>query len=126
LNVLAVATLHWRGIAGAAAALNLLQRAAANDPDFVPPAWNIAQVLAGSDHCDLQARAAASVRQRAAGARDWRALVGPVLPVGFSAQSVDWSLAVQACVRTGSPADAAALLPQPDSGGAHRLSPAAG
>jgi len=115
LNAMAFATLRWRGAAGADAALQLLQRAAAADPAFVPPVVSIAELFGAANRPDLHERTLAQAAERAARARDWRALAGPLLPFGFSARAVDWSRAVQDCARSGSTAAAvrqlAALTP---------------
>ncbi|MGE3171428.1 MAG: glycosyltransferase [Planctomycetota bacterium] len=103
LNALALATLRWRGAAGADAAFKLLQRAATVDPTFAPPCLSLAELLADSDLHDLRARCRAAALQRVRAARDWRALSGPLLPFGFAARAVDWSHALQRCVRTGRP-----------------------
>ena len=80
LNVLAVATLRWRQHAGGQDALALLQRASAADPTFLPPVWNLAQLLQGSDRADLHLAAADEALRRAHSAQNQEALTGPMLP----------------------------------------------
>jgi hypothetical protein len=109
LNALALATLRWRGGEGAPTALRLLERAANADPRWVPAIANLAELLAASDRADLQRRALAIAAERLAHARDARDLAGPMLPFGFSARAVDWSLALQHAARTGDCSFAARL-----------------
>ncbi len=110
INTLAVATLRWKGIAAARDAVTLLHRACAADEGFVPAAWNLAHVLHGSDRQDLYLRAAAEAQHRARTARSCTQLTGPMLPLGFSATSIDWSRALQAAWRIGAPSTVASLL----------------
>ena len=113
LNVMAVAGLAWRGAGMAQEALALLQRAFAADQDFVPAAFNLARLLKGSDRTDLALAAAAHAQQRAAAATAPTALSGPMLPLGFGAESVDWSRALQQAWRSGDCAGASHLLRLP-------------
>lgn len=110
LNTLAVATLRWKGIAAARDAVSLLHRACAADSGFAPAAWNLAHVLHGSDRQDLYLKAAEEAQRRARSARSCSQLSGPMLPLGFSSTSVDWSRALQAAWRSGAPSSVASLL----------------
>lgn len=105
LHLLALATLRWRGAAGANEALNLLRRAAAADPAFAPPTLSLAHLLRGSDRPDLQLEAAAAAEARVHAARTANDLAGPTLPFGFSAGAVDWSRGLQHFARTGDRSD---------------------
>lgn len=110
LNTLAVATLRWKGVAAARDAVSLLHRACAADSGFAPAAWNLAHVLHGSDRQDLYLKAAEEAQRRARSARSCSQLSGPMLPLGFSSTSVDWSRALQAAWRSGAPSSVASLL----------------
>ena len=110
LNVLAVATLRWKGVAAARDAVSLLHRACSADAGFAPSAWNLAHVLHGSDRQDLYLKAAEEAQRRAMHARDCSQISGPLLPLGYSAQSIDWSRALQHAWRTAKPSATAHLL----------------
>ncbi|MEQ1634162.1 MAG: glycosyltransferase [Planctomycetota bacterium] len=110
LNVLALATIRWRGPRAAVDAVALLQRACAADSRLVAPAWNLAQLLQRSDRPDLYIAAVDEALQRAHTANDTDALLGPLLPIGFARAAVDWSHALQRAVRSGRAADAALAL----------------
>ena len=110
LNVLAVATLRWKGVAAARDAVSLLHRACSADAGFAPAAWNLAHVLHGSDRQDLYLKAAEEAQRRATHARDCSQISGPLLPLGYSAQSIDWSRALQHAWRTAKPSATAHLL----------------
>lgn len=99
LNVLALATLRWRGSQGAQQALQLLHRAFAADPCYAPAAANLAHLLAFGDRADLQLAAVEAFASRVNSTANPLALAGPVLPFGYTKQSVDWSLALQSAAR---------------------------
>ncbi|MBM4063767.1 MAG: glycosyltransferase family 1 protein, partial [Planctomycetes bacterium] len=102
LNLLALATLRWRGNDGADAAWRLWQRALAVDPAYVPAATNLAALASASGDARLQRKVRLEVERRAA-APTWQALDGPTLPLGYAAVAVGRSLALQAAVRAGEP-----------------------
>lgn len=111
LVALALATLRWRGAAGAAQALPLLQRAVAADPANVAAAQSLAALLGAADRPDLQRAAAEIAARRLAAARGIADVGGPVLPLGFGARSLAWARALQEVARGAPPQQALAAAP---------------
>jgi hypothetical protein len=103
LNLLGLATLRWRGAAGADAAWRLWHRALAAAPDYVPAAANLASIAAATGDPSLQRATRAELERRRAHAH-WRSLDGPTLPLGFGDVAIERSLALQAAVRANQPA----------------------
>jgi len=103
LNALALASLRGTGSVDATQTLKLLRRAISADPAYVPAARNLAVLLCNSNRPDLAAAADDQTAQRIAAATDIRNLCGPVLPLGFSAPSIDWSMNLQGAVRRSKP-----------------------
>ncbi len=106
INVLAMAALHLRGAQGAGQALELLRRSAGTDPSYLPAQRSIAMLLDSSDRLDLASQAHEEARHRLDRASSWQHLAGPSLPLGFSAEAVDWSLDLQQIVRERDPVGA--------------------
>lgn len=102
LNLLAMATLKWRGGEGGDAAWRLWQRAAAIDPTYLPAATNLAALALAAGDGNLQRAARREVDRRAT-ATTWASLDGPTLPLGYAELAIDRSLALQAAVRAGEP-----------------------
>lgn len=109
MNLLALATLRWRGNEGADAAWRLWQRALQVDPAYVPAATNLAALAAAAGDPALQ-RAVRLELDRRAAAPTWEALDGPTLPLGYAELAIDRSLALQAAVRAGTPGAFATAL----------------
>lgn len=109
LNLLALATLRWRGNEGADAAWRLWQRALAVDPAYVPAATNLAALAGATSDPELQ-RAVRLELDRRIAAPTWAALDGPTLPLGYAERAIDRSLALQSAVRAGSPERFASAL----------------
>ena len=109
LNLLGLATLRWRGNDGAEAAWRLWQRAAAVDAGYVPAAANLCALADTTRDTGLIASARNEFERRLTGPR-WADVDGLVLPLGFSSQAVDRSLAMQAAVRAGTPSAFAQTL----------------
>jgi hypothetical protein len=110
LNLLALATLRWRGPAARGEAWNLLVRASEVAKDYLIAPANLCR-LAGDDQPGLRAHAADELGRRRATCPDWHALDGPVLPLGFKAQAIDWSWALQDAIRAQCPERLVAALP---------------
>ena len=102
LNLLALATLKWRGGEGGDAAWRLWQRAATIDHRYLPAATNLAALASAAGDANLVRAAHGEVDRRAAAAT-WAALDGPTLPLGYAERAIDRSLALQAAVRAGQP-----------------------
>jgi len=109
LNLLGMATLRWRGAEGGDAAFRLWQRAAAADPHYVPAAINLAAIAEASGDRQWRERCRQESARRAE-TSSWADLDGPMLPFGYSAASVERSLALQTAVRTGAASVFAAAL----------------
>ncbi len=102
LNLLALATLRWRGNDGGEAAWRLWHQAISLDPTYLPAATNLAALALAAGDSRLQRAAQHEVTRRAA-APTWAALDGPTLPLGYAERAIDRSLALQAAVRAGEP-----------------------
>ncbi len=109
LNLLALATLRWRGDAGLDASFQLWLRAATIAPGYVPAAANLHVLAGATTDRGLQSRIRNELERRLA-TPTWADVDGPVLPLGFSATAIDRSLALQTAVRAGSPAALATAL----------------
>jgi len=109
LNLLALATLRWRGADGGETAWRLLTRALELSPSYVPAATNLV-ALAGTAHDERLSRAAQRELERRATAPSWSDVDGPTLPFGYAARAIDRSLALQAAVCAGDPAPFATAL----------------
>jgi hypothetical protein len=103
LNLLALATLRWRGNEGAQTAFDLLQRAHAMATDYLPAIVNMTAIARASGNQELIRSIEAERDARMASAPDWLGIDGPTLPFGFSACAIDRSLALQQAVRIDSP-----------------------
>ncbi len=101
LNALALATLRWRGGAGGDQACQLWQKACALAPGYLPAAHNLGLLMAAAGREDLRHAARAETGRRAAAARAFADIDGPLLPLGFGELAVDRSLQLQAAVRSG-------------------------
>ncbi|MCR9244896.1 MAG: glycosyltransferase [bacterium] len=109
LNLLALATLRWRGSDGGGTAWKLLHRALEISPSYVPAATNLAALASATQDHHLLGRVQCEVDRRIEGP-DWRDLDGPTLPFGYAERAIDRSLALQSAVREGDPGLFAATL----------------
>lgn len=109
-NLLALATLRWRGGDGAAAALQLWRKACALAPGYLPAAVNTVELLTAARRPDLLTAADAVLAQRLQRAPDWADVDGPAMPLGFHPRAVDRAQAMQQAVRTRDPATLARAL----------------
>lgn len=109
LNLLALATLRWRGAEGGETAWKLLYRALQASPTYVPAATNLAALATATDDRRLVGAAQCEVDRRLA-TPSWDDLDGPTLPFGYARQAIDRSLALQCAVREGDPSVFAAAL----------------
>ncbi|HLQ38990.1 MAG TPA: glycosyltransferase [Planctomycetota bacterium] len=110
LNVLALATLRWRGNDGIAAAIELWRKAARLSPGYVPAVYNLEVLLGAAGRSDLRSQSRRELDRRLLGVADFGSLDGPTMPLGFKAPAIARSLALQAAVRAGSPAPLVAAL----------------
>ena len=110
LNALAMATLRWRGGAGAGEAIELFRKAMAYSADYLPAAVNLQQLAEAAGNDALRRTASAARERRLADASSWEAIDGPMLPFGYGVDVVDRSLALQRAVRDGSTAAFVAAL----------------
>lgn len=101
LNGLALGALLTRGAEAAPAAMLFLRRALALDSSYVPAAANLLWMLERSDRPELVDRTRRELQRRLDASPSWRALEGPVLPLGFSAAPVRHSAVLQEAVRHG-------------------------
>jgi len=102
LNLLAMATLRWRGSEGGETAWHLWQKAIAVDRHYLPAVINLAALASASGDGNLQ-RSTRLELDRRCGAPTWADLDGPTLPLGYAETAIDRSLALQAAVRAGEP-----------------------
>ena len=103
LNALALALLRVDARAHASQAVELLQRAAWCDTNYVPAAQNLAWILARAGHAEAKAHADQDLARRRASTSSWRDLDGPVLPFGSAAESLDYAQALRDAVAAGVP-----------------------
>lgn len=103
LNLMALATLRWRGNDGGQTAFDLLQRASAIAPDYAPSVVNLTAIAQASGNEQLLRAVVDERNRRLEQSTDWFALDGPVLPFGFDEKSIARSLALQDAVRSGRP-----------------------
>ncbi|HEB53044.1 MAG TPA: glycosyltransferase family 1 protein, partial [bacterium] len=92
LNLLALASLRWRGGDGAEQAFQLWQRAAQVAPDYLPAVVNLTALAQASGDPSLVDTMRAERDRRLGNATDWRSLDGPTLPFGFAPLAIDRSL----------------------------------
>ena len=110
LNLLALATLRWRGSDGGQTAFELLQRAAAAAPDYLPAIVNLTAIARATDNAPLTRAVEAERDRRLANAPSWFGIDGPTLPFGFDDCAVARSHALQQAVRNDAPQLFAATL----------------
>ena len=103
LNLMALATLRWRGQEGGQAAFDLLRRAVDSSPTYIPAIVNLTAIARASGNQNLVRLAETERDRRLANTPDWLGMDGPTLPFGFEACSVDRSLALQRAVRNNQP-----------------------
>ncbi|MCK5940855.1 MAG: glycosyltransferase family 1 protein, partial [Planctomycetes bacterium] len=103
LNLLALATLRWRGADGGPDAFALWQRALAACPIYLPAAVNLATLAKAADDAGLRRATEAERDRRLGAATTWESIDGPMLPFGFDAATIDRSLALQTAIHQGSP-----------------------
>ncbi|MCA8950032.1 MAG: glycosyltransferase family 1 protein [Planctomycetes bacterium] len=109
LNLLALATLRWRGADGGEAAWKLFCRALQVSPSYVPAATNLCALAHATNDPGLATSVQCEVDRRIA-SPSWFDLDGPTLPFGYAARAIDRSLALQSAVRDGDPQLFAATL----------------
>lgn len=104
LNAMALAMLRRGGAQCLDQAIGVLQVARTLAPDFLPARWNLA-LLTGQPRPPIEAMAASAI--------DPRQLDGPVLPLIYSREAIDWAQRLGQCIRRrlarGTPAGAAAF-----------------
>ncbi|MEM7199532.1 MAG: glycosyltransferase [Planctomycetota bacterium] len=103
LNALALARLYCSDDDSANSALELLQRARALAPAYLPAIQNLVQVLETAGHAELAQRLRDDLEQRHADVRDWRDVDGPVFPLGFSESAIQCAAALRTAVEAGTP-----------------------
>jgi hypothetical protein len=111
LNLLALATLRWRGADAGETAWRLWHRAAAMAPGYVPAAANLAALALATHDASLQHATRRELERRLPHA-SWADVDGPTLPLGYAERAIDRSLALQAAIRADEPrvfADALAI-----------------
>ena len=101
-HTLALAWLQADPVGHLERALELLRRAAAQDPDYLPARFNFAHLLRLVDHPSA-ARLTHEVVERLQDRPSWPQLDGLFLPLGFSAIAVDRTTALAAAIRAGTP-----------------------
>lgn len=111
LNMLALATLRWRGADGGETAWQLWRRAIAISPTYLPAAANLAALATATNDARLVSAVQCEVEKRAA-TMSWDDLDGPTLPFGYVERAIDRSLALQSAVREDDPSLFAATLVQ--------------
>ncbi|MCA8973780.1 MAG: glycosyltransferase family 1 protein [Planctomycetes bacterium] len=109
LNLLALATLRWRGVDGGETAWRLFTRALELSPSYLPAATNLVAMATATNDAGLLGAARRELERRIA-APSWSDLDGPTLPIGYSDRSIDRSLALHSAVSQGNPGLFAAAL----------------
>jgi len=103
LNLLALATLRWRGNDGGQAAFDLLRRASAVSPHYLPAIVNLTALAESSGNEPLTRTLTTERDRRLASTPDWLGIDGPTFPFGFDNRAVDRSLALQQAIRSNAP-----------------------
>lgn len=109
LNMLALATLRWRGAEGGETAWQLWRRALQMSPSYLPAATNLAALATASEDAALLGAVRHEIERRAE-VSSWDDVDGPTLPFGYAERAVDRSLALQSAVRQNDPNLFAATL----------------
>jgi len=104
LNASALAMLRRGGSQCLEQAIETLQTAHTMAPHYLPAYWNLA-VLAGHPRPPLEALAAS--------AADPGQLDGPILPLGYSREAVEWSQQLRRCILDPPPSRARSPAPSP-------------
>ncbi|MGK0153299.1 MAG: hypothetical protein ACI9SE_000243 [Neolewinella sp.] len=110
LNLMALATLRWRGNEGGQAAFDLLRRALDVSPSYLPAIVNLTAIARASGNQALVTQVEAERDRRLAHTPDWSGIDGPTLPFGFDACAIDRSMALQQAIRSNEPAAYTASL----------------
>ena len=103
LNALALAVLHSVGARNGPQAFDLLRKACAVSPSYVPAALNLVTLLESAGRSDLVAPFRDSLEARLAAGPASMDLEGPVLPLGYSRRGVAVSEALHQAVLDRSP-----------------------
>jgi hypothetical protein len=102
LNLLALASLRWRGSEAGETAWHLWQKATAVDRTYLPAVTNLAALASATGDAGLQHSVRLELDRRTA-SPTWADLDGPTLPLGYAEIAIDRSLALQAAVRADEP-----------------------